>query len=120
MIILNAQVDSLTTRKDKTIKLTFVTQELPPKDAGELFGMQNELVGLGIARNSLTSEEVDLLRDNKFGIDSIPNQKSQSKIIRNTMYVLWTQNNEGFEDFTGYYNNKTNQIIIHLKQQIED
>jgi hypothetical protein len=120
MIILNASVQNITSKVDKTIKLTFVTQELPPKDAGELFGMQNELVGLGIARNSLTSEEVDLLRDNKFGIDSIPGQKSQSKRIRDVLYVLWKQNNEGFETSEAYYNHKTNQIISHLKEKIED
>lgn len=120
MLILQAQVDGLTTRKDRTVKLTFVTQELPPKDAGQLFALQNELVGLGIARNELTDDDVKLLRESKFGVDAIPNQKSQSKRIRDVLYVLWRQNNEGFETSEAYYNHKTNEILNHLKSKIED
>jgi len=120
MITLNAQIDGVASRKDKTVKLTIVTQELPPKDAGELFGMQNELVSIGLARNQLTEDEIEILRESKFGVDSIPNQKSQSQKIRSTLYILWKQNNEGFNEFTSYYNNKTNQILEHLKAKIQD
>ena len=120
MIILKAQVDGLTTRKDRTVKVSFVTQELPPKEAGELFGLQNELVSLGIARNALTDEEVELLRNTKFGVDNIPNKKSQSKRIRDVLYILWKQNPEGFESAEAYYHSKTEQIIEHLKSKIND
>lgn len=120
MLILKAQVENIATRKDKTVKLTVSTQELPPKEAGELFGLQNELVSLGIARNALTDEEIELLRNTKFGVDNIPNKKSQSKRIRDVLYILWKQNPEGFESAEAYYQNKTEQIITHLKNQIND
>jgi len=37
MIILPAQIEGLTSRKDKTVKVTFGTQELAPNDAAQVF-----------------------------------------------------------------------------------
>jgi len=37
MIIIPAQLEAVTTRKDKTLKLTFGTNELSPSQASELF-----------------------------------------------------------------------------------
>ena len=119
MILLNAQVDSLTTRKDRTIKLTFVTQELPPKDAGELFGMQNELVGLGIARNDLTQSEIDLLKESKYNLDDIPSDKSPSQRMRNVLFRIWEQQDGGYSDFNLYYLNRMERLIEQLKSKLD-
>tara|TARA_R100000951_G_scaffold92658_1_gene81105 strand:+ start:53 stop:415 length:363 start_codon:yes stop_codon:yes gene_type:complete len=120
MIILKAQVEGIQSRKDKTVKLTLSTQELPPKEAGVIFSLQNELVGVGISRNELTDSDVELLRETKYGVDNIPNQKSQAKRIRDVLYILWKQNPEGFESSEAHYQNKTESIFQHLKNQIND
>ena len=42
MIIIPAQLESVGTRKDKTLKLTFGTNELSPAQASELFTIANQ------------------------------------------------------------------------------
>ena len=89
IIIINANVEAVASRKDMTMKLTFGTQEL--KEGGKLFGLQNKMVSLGISTNDLTDSEAKLLGDNKFPVNQVPNVKSKSKRLRNTLFVLWQQ-----------------------------
>ena len=57
MIILDAQVEAIATRKDKTVKVTLGTQEM--RDVGELFQLQNQLVSVGISTGQLTDDEIE-------------------------------------------------------------
>lgn len=43
-ILLPAYVENISTRKDKTVKITLSTQELTPEKAGDLFSILNKLV----------------------------------------------------------------------------
>ena len=45
--------------------------------------------------------------------------KTQGQRIRNVLYILFTQDNEGFTDFDSYYKNKTEKYINHLKTKIK-
>lgn len=45
-------------------------------------------------------------------------KKSQSKRIHDVFFVLWKQNNEGFEKFQDYYQFQTEKIITHFKSKI--
>ena len=42
MILLPAQIESITTRKDKTVKITIGTQELTPADAAKIFYLNQQ------------------------------------------------------------------------------
>ena len=114
MILLKAQVESVATRKDRTIKLAFSTQELKGKDAAELLNLQNELVTLGISPKGLSSSEIQTLKDGKFGIDNIPTGKSQAQRLRNVIFRNWEMDNEGFEDSEDHYKHTTESIINHF------
>jgi len=117
MIILPAQIDGVTSRKDKTLKITLVTQEL--KEAGKLFDLQNELVNVGISPKGLNDNEIELLRESKFGVEDIPNKKSQGKRLRDALYIAWTKDNRGFETSEAYYQHRTDLMINHVLNQIE-
>lgn len=119
MIVLDAEIESIATRKDRTIKISMGTQEMAPESAGHLFGLQNKLITVGLSTNGLTDEDIDALRMHKFNTDAIPNKKSQSQRMRNVLYLLYQQSAEGFDTFAQYYDSKTNQIIEHLKSKIE-
>lgn len=118
MIILNAQVESVATRKDRTIKLTLGTQELKPSDAGELFGLQNSLVSVGIKTSELTQSEIELLKESKIEIDDIPDSKSASQRLRNVLYRLWEQSDGGYSDFNLFYLNRMERMIEHFKEKL--
>jgi len=117
IIVLHAQVGGVQSLKDKTIKLTFETQELKAKDAGELFSMQNEAVSLGIARNTLTDKELNLLSNERLPIEAIPNIKSASKRLRSVLYLLGKQ--QGEQDEEEHYQRRMNQIINFYKSKLD-
>ena len=118
MITLKGQIESVATRKDRTIKIAFSTQELKGKDAAALLDLQNELVTLGISPKGLDDDEIALLRENKFGIEDVPNKKSQSKRLRDALYIAWTKDNRGFETSQAYYVHRTDLMINHVINQI--
>jgi len=119
MILLKAQVESVATRKDRTIKLSFSTQELRGKDAAELLDLQNELVSLGISPKGLGADEIALLQENKFGLEDVPNEKSASQRLRSVLYIAFTQDSKDFKTFQDYYTNKMESIINFYKEKLD-
>jgi hypothetical protein len=113
--ILPVYVENISTRKDKTVKITLSTQELTPEKAGQLFGFMNQLIVAYLKYADINQDEIDLVDtiDPEFG------GKTQSQRMRNTLYILFQQNNEGFKDFNSYYSNKTEKFIKYLKSKIE-
>lgn len=118
MILLKAQAESVSTRKDRTIKISFSTQELKGKDAAKLLDLQNEMVSLGISPKGLTDEEIELLRENKFGIEDIPNEKSKSQRLRSVLFLNHKEDSKGFDSFKNYYDNQMETLIEHFKNKL--
>lgn len=85
-LILAAQVENVSTRRDGTIKLVFGTQEIAPTKAGELVALNNKMVCLYVSpKETLSQKEIDQVDqiDPEFG------GKTQSQRLRNTLFVLW-------------------------------
>ena len=118
MIIIKAQADGIATRKDRTIKVTFSTQELKGKDAAKLLDLQNKLVTLGIAPNEITPDEIQLLQEAKLSIEDVPNGKSQSQRLRSVLYIYFEQNDTEFDTFDSFYTDYTNKIINNVKSKL--
>jgi hypothetical protein len=112
-IILGTYVENITTRKDKTVKITLGTQELSPSKAGELFTMLNQLAVTYISPKEISQSELDQVDK----LDPEFAGKTQSQRIRGVLYKLWEQNNEGFKSFDNYYRSKTDLYIEQLKSQ---
>lgn len=113
-ILLAAQIENITTRKDRTIKLTIGTQELSPGQASDLFTLLHGICALYISPKEISQDQIDKVdqTDPEFG------GKSQSQRIRNVLFKLFDQNKEGFKDFDTYYHSKTEMYIEHLKAKI--
>jgi len=69
MILIPAQLEAVTTRKDKTLKLTFGTNELTPAQAAELFGTANQFGYLAFKDESFRREELDAVESINITID---------------------------------------------------
>lgn len=115
MILLPAQIESIASRKDKTIRLTIGTQELNPNTAAELFTMNQQFCYFAIKTESFLQNEVDLVNDLKADI----NVKTPSQRLRNILYINYQQNNEGFKDFNTFYISKMEAICEHYKNKID-
>jgi hypothetical protein len=115
-ILLACIIDKITTLKDKSVKITIDTQELSPQNAGEIFTLMNTLATVYISPSEVTSREmaqVDAIEPEMPG-------KSPSQRMRNVMFILWKQDNEGYREFDMYYLKKMEDIINELKNNIHD
>ena len=114
-ILLKATVENISSRKDSTLKIVVGTQQL--KEGAELFALQNELVSIGISRLNITQEDVELIAENKFGVEDVPNKKSQSQRLRGVLFLLGNQRGE--TDFDSYYKRTMENIIEFYKAKLE-
>lgn len=114
-ILLPTYVESVSTRKDKTVKLVLATQELSPGKAGEIFNLPNTLNITYISPKGVDQKEIDQVDR----LDPEFEGKTQSQRIRSVLFKLFQQDNEGFKDFDNYYKSKTEKFIEHLKAKIQ-
>lgn len=113
MITVPAILESVSTRKDRTLKLIFGTNELSPSQAGQLLSDTEKFGWLAFKGESFNMEETKALESLK--ADTQEGFKSDSQRLRGVLYRCWEQNNEGFTTFTRYYSHKMEQIITHYK-----
>ena len=119
MIILKSQVEAIASRKDNTLKITLGTQELSPKDCGEMLGLMNKLCTVGIAANDLEKEDIETLQKAKLSIDDVPNGKTPSQRLRSVLFVYWQQHQTGFDKFDAFYQDYMEKRITNIKSKLE-
>lgn len=112
--LIAAMVESITTRKDRSVKLIFGTQELNPNEAGQLFQYMNQLVSVYLCPAAIDNREIEQIDK----LEPELNNKSQSQRIRAVLYLCHQQNSEGFKTFDEYYKAKTEKYIEHLKSKL--
>lgn len=115
-LIFDATLESLSTRMDNTIKVTIGTQEVGAEQAASLFALRGKFVKVLLSDSSIEPKEVE-------AVDSLPikdesKNKSNSKRLRNVLYLLWKQsgNKSKFDD---YYDGSMNTIIEHFKSKLQ-
>lgn len=116
MITLSAQLEGISSRADRSWKLTFGTQELTPKEIGELGAMQNAVCFLGINPNPFTNEEKRVIENTK--AELAEDGKSHSQRLRGVLYMNWHNDPQGYENFHDYYIVNMDKIINHFKSKL--
>jgi hypothetical protein len=115
-MILQVQVESVSTRKDRTYKLVLGSQELDPKQAAELFGLNNCLAYCYLSVRQIQTDimvEID-----KQSIDMVDTIKSPSKRMKSVLFLIWQNDNGGYDDFELFYRNRMELMINQLKQKL--
>lgn len=115
MIKLVGIIESLTTRKDKTIKISFGSQELTPIEFADLFSLNQQFCYLAIKPEPFVASEEDIIDNLKVDYENL---KTPSQRLRAILYVNFNQNNEGYKDFNSYYIAKIDQICEHYKSKL--
>jgi hypothetical protein len=110
-IVIQAIIEGLRAKKDRSLGLTISTPELNAQEKALFFELQGLLVDLKITPRDEEVQEQVINRDLE--------QKTQSQRIRNTLFILWKQNPEDME-FEQYYKNKTEKYIEYLKSKIDN
>lgn len=117
MIILPAQIESIKSRKDKTTAIVIGTNEMTPQVAGKLFTLQNSFVYCALKEEEFATNEKEIINDLKADFEI--EKKSNGQRLRNVLYKLYEQDNEGFLTFVKYYDHKMEQLINHFKSKLE-
>ena len=117
MLVIPANLESMATLKDGTIKLVFETQELRPADVGILFSYRNSMGFLSFKPEAFQQDQIEIIESLKGS--EFENEKSDSKRMRNTLFRLWEQDKRGYDDFNLYYKYRMNDLIIMLKNEFD-
>ena len=104
-------LDSISTMKDRTIKLVFRTQELPAKEAGVLHGLAHQEGWVVFAPNEIDRKQVPTEPV------EFDNDKSQGQRIRACLYRLWESRGKHGE-FEIFYRQQTEKFIEAIKEKI--
>ena len=117
-ILMPAVLDGYQRRKDRTVSLRFITQE---KTSSEVMEIDEALQQYGVlyfrGEENMNSDEVEEL--DKIELDLYDEPKTQSQRLRNVLFILWKQK-ESKGEFKKFYKQKTEEIIQHFKNKIED
>jgi hypothetical protein len=108
-----ALLDSISTRKDRSLKVILSTQEMNGIDMAELFAYRDTL-GY-VTFTSAPESHIDVP---DLPIDS--GTKSPSQRLRNVLYVLWEQKYKAqYPDQDVFYIWYMNRIIEQVKDKLE-
>lgn len=107
-----AQLQSLTTKVDGSIKVTVETQELNGSDMAELFSYRNLLGYITFTPNAESVVDVpkEIVEDNS---------KSPSQRLRSVLFISWKQSDKKFDTFSQYYTVQMERIINQIKDRLD-
>jgi len=116
VILIPAIYDGSRDLKDKTKKLAFGTNEITPKQAGELQVCVGQFVYLAIKSEPFLKHQVEIIGDLKAEYEETG--KTPAQRTRGALYRLWQQEPEGYEDFQLFYNFKMEGFINYIKNKL--
>lgn len=117
-ILKGAQLYMYRPRKDKTVSITFITQEQTPEEVMYIHTMLDTFGYLLFkAEETLTKEEINEI--DTLDTELYDNPKTQAQRLRAVLYRNFEQDAEGFQEFKEFYKNKTEQIIQHYKDKLD-
>jgi len=116
MIILPTIIENITTRRDKTWKLTIGTQELSPEQAGEVVKLNQEYCYLALKRNEFKSRDVEIISSLQSELEF--SDKPPGQRLRAVLYRLWEHEPEGYKDFELFYRFHMEKVISHFKTKL--
>lgn len=108
--IQHCQAGSVTSRQDGSVKISFVTPELRPSEAGALIGFHGKNCCVSIVPE-------DVAPDEKISVDTQRETKSHSSRLRAVLFVFWKQTNSK-EQFESFYADKMEALINSVKEQL--
>lgn len=115
-IVLAGLLENISTRADGSVKLTFGTQEIESKEAGELFQLRGKYSKILLSDTNVSTAEEEAV-DQTY-IQS--GKKSKSNRLRATMFVVWNKSNfKNIIPFEQYYNDEMEKLITDYKSKIE-
>lgn len=119
LLTIPCAIESVATRKDKTIRVVVGTQELSPAQMTEL--MSQWVGGIGVMAfkgEQFNYNDEEMLNSLKIDAAELGG-KTPSQRLRSSLYILFEHNNEGHQDFNTYYQSMMERFIDMVKKRID-
>jgi hypothetical protein len=117
MLVIPAILTTYKSLKDRTLVLSFETNEPTPEQLTQIALSCQNAGFLAFNKDVFKSEQLKLIDEIKADYDD--KIKTPSKRLRDVLFVAFKQNNEGFEVFEDYYRSKMEKFINHVKTKLE-
>jgi hypothetical protein len=114
-VLISTIVENITTRKDRSVKITLGTSELSPVLAARLFQFMNAVTVTYFCDKGVSQDEINLVDK----VDPEVSGKTPSQRMRSVLFLNFKQNPEGFPDFDAYYRSKMENMIDHYKGKLQ-
>lgn len=119
LLLIPCAIESVATRRDKTLKVVIGTQELSPAKAAELFNQWTSGVGvMAFKGEAFNYNDEELLKSIKIDAEEM-GSKTPSQRLRSCLYILFERNPEGYQDFNSYYSAMMDKFIDMVKKRID-
>ena len=117
MLIIPAVLESYRSLKDRTLKLTFETNEPNPEHMADI---QKAIMNAGFLAFNVTpfssSQEKYLT---EMEVDYDDPKKTPAKRLRGVLYRNFEQEPKGYKTFNDYYNSQMELLIMHFKNRLD-
>lgn len=110
--IQHCQAGSVTSRQDASVKISFVTPELRPSEAGALLLMHGKNCCVSIVPEDVVPSE--LIR-----VDTERAVKTPGQRLRAVLFVFWQQRGAGLGTFEEFYTKRMEELINAVKEQLD-
>lgn len=81
-----ATIDNISTRVDRTLKITISTQELPPEQAALIMSLHQKLGWFLFSENSIEVDDIPKEEATEF-----KDEKSPSRRLKDVIYIYWNK-----------------------------
>ena len=112
-----ATLDGYQRRKDKSVSLRFVTQELTTAEVAKIDSLLDTF-GVLYYRGEETMNKDEVEELDAIELDLYDEPKTQSQRLRNVLYRVHQQQNID-QDWKEFYKVETERIIQHYKNKLE-
>lgn len=113
--LITAQIESIRTLKDGTLKVNLECQEMPNGTEAKLLSLRGKVLKAYLSDEGILPDVMNEI--DKTEIREEDAGKSPSQRLRGVFYRIWEQDNKPgiFEDF---YRGKMSRLIDHFKDQL--
>jgi len=112
MFQLTGYLTGFSSLKDGGASIRFATQELSPDDFATLHKAQNAFGWLVFKENEVTLQDIPVEH-------AEDKNKTPSKRLRATLFVLWRQEGEPMGSFEAFYADRMEKLIDHVKSKLD-
>lgn len=120
ILFIPCQVEGISTRRDKTLKVIIGTQEMTPEKMAQLIAQWSDGYGImAFKKEEFIDEERKALEAIQLDKEEMGG-KTPAQRLRGCLYKLYEANSSGYNTFASFYESRMEQMINTVKRRIEE